>query len=112
MRRWIGPAVIALVGVLGIVALWTMRARGGVCVDGVYEDSGEYFGYCADYDSASGAVPATIAIVLLIASGFVASARPRVVAIVGALVVVAIVAGVVANLAIIDYPPDYPAIGT
>ena len=109
MRRWIAPAVIALGGVLGIVALWTVRARGGICVDGVYEDSGEFFGYCADYDSASGALPATIAIVLLIASGFVFSNRPPVVFVTALLLVAAIVAGVAANLGVIVYPEGYPA---
>jgi hypothetical protein len=75
MRRWIAPGAIALVGALGILALWTVRASGGVCVDGAYEDTGEFYGYCADYSSASGALPATIAIVLLVAAGFVFSRR-------------------------------------
>ena len=109
MRRWIAPSVIALAGALGIVALWTVRAQGGICVDGAYEDSGEFFGYCADYDSASGALPATIAIVLLIASGFVFSNRPPALFVIALLIVVAIIAGVVANLGIIVYPEGYPA---
>jgi hypothetical protein len=115
VARWIAPGAIALAGALGIVALWTVRASGGVCVDGVYEDTGEFYGYCADYSSASGALPATIAIVLLIASAFVVAARvpaPRRAAVQFALcplLVIVIVAGIVANLTAIVYPPGYPA---
>jgi hypothetical protein len=112
MRRWIAPGAIALVGALGILALWTVRASGGVCVDGAYEDTGEFYGYCADYSSASGALPATIAIVLLVAAGFVFSRRLPAVFVIGLLLVVVIVAGIAANLTIIVYPADYPAIGT
>lgn len=112
MGRWVVPAATALVGILGVIALWTQRASGGICVDGVYEDTGEAYGYCADYSSASGALPATIAIVLLAAAAFVWSARRPVALVLGGLVIVAIIAGLVANLTIIDYPPDYPAIGT
>ena len=110
--RWIAPTGIGLIGALGIVALWAVRAHGGVCVDGVYEDTGEFFGYCADYSSATGALPATIAIVLLVAAGFAVAPRRIPLVIIGALVLAAIIAGIVANLWIIDYPPDYPMPGT
>jgi hypothetical protein len=108
MRRWIAPGAIALVGALGILALWIVRASGGVCVDGAYEDTGEFYGYCADYSSASGALPATIAIVLLVAAGFVFSRRRIAVVVVAGLVIVSIIAGIIANLGIIVYPAGYP----
>ncbi len=113
MRRWIAFSLTAVAAVAGIVAVWGVRARGGICIDGMYEDSGEYFGYCADYDSASGALPATIAIVLLVGAALASTTRPGipavVVVIIGALVVAVAIAGVVANQALIVYPEDYPA---
>jgi hypothetical protein len=105
-RRWLVPIITMVVGAIAIVALWLVRASGGVCVDGMVIDTGEFYGYCADYDSATAALPATIAIALLVVAGFFA--RRRILQfILLALIALAAIAGLIVNLTVIDYPEGY-----
>ena len=109
--RRIPVIAAAAAAVIGVPLVWLVRAQGGACVDGLNTETNEYFGYCVDWDSATGALPATMAIVALMTAAFVVSRiapqRVRLAFLLAALIVVPVIAGVAVNLAIVDYPEGY-----
>lgn len=111
-RRW--SISIAALAIIGIVVVWVIRARGWVCVDGIIVETQEPYGYCLDWNTATGGLWATIAIVALVAAWFAllrmsGPATLRIVRLaIPAAIVVATIVGVIVNLAVPDYPEGYP----
>jgi len=105
---------VSVLAAIGIVLVWTVRATGWVCVDGVIVETQRPYGYCLDWNTATGGLWATLAIFALII-GWCATLRmswpaaQRVMRIaIPALIVVATIVGVIVNLAVPDYPEGYP----
>lgn len=112
-RPWASLAAAGIGAAIAIGILWSIRTYGGYCVDGIegVESS------CANYSSASGAAPGSIAVLVLFVALVVATlivdpqgpGRRRIVmAAFVALLVLTVVIGVIANVSIIEYPEGYP----